>query len=252
MYKIKNFVIILLVLIVIIMSIVYMHRYNQFDAYVKKLAESPIIGDSAMEKIELTAMEAFSLAFEESNILTNEELLLIHLQSSDDTGEIQTINAGVDGKRSEWGFSIGTAKGNISIDGNIRNGKCNIVRVSKDDSNSLQKGRFRSSEINIDSPAAIKRTVNELKMKPGNPAIADDWLKGYHFTITGALTNPNSFETRLVLRVTGISPNSPNRNNDSLRMNVFFDGRTGEMVSASEQIGYDHDGHSIWHEIELD
>lgn len=109
--------------------------------------------------------------------------------------------------------------------------------MSKDDKNSLRKGIYHISDIKIDSPEAVQITIKTMNMQPGNPLIKDDWVKGYHFAIYGALTDPSSFDTLLVLRVTGISPNSPNIHNESLRMNVFFDGRTGEMVSASEQVG---------------
>ena len=67
----------------------------------------------------------------------------------------------------------------------------------------------------------------------------------------GFLTDPNSSETRYLLRIMGISPNSPNSENDSLRMTVFFDVKTGEMVNASEMTGYDKDGRTDWKEVEL-
>jgi len=34
-------------------------------------------------------------------------------------------------------------------------------------------------------------------------------------------------------------------------MNVFFDVTTGEILSASEMIGYDKDGRTNWRDIEL-
>jgi len=88
-------------------------------------------------------------------------------------------------------------------------------------------------------------------MRPGNPEIEDDWIKGYHFEISGFFTDSSSHETQLMLMVTGISPNSPNSDNESLRMNVFFDGKTGEMFSASEMLGYDEEGRSSWKDIEI-
>lgn len=91
----------------------------------------------------------------------------------------------------------------------------------------------------------------KLTLRPGDPEIKDDWIKGYHFSIMGFLTDPNSSEKRYFLRIMGISPNSPNSENDSLRMTVFFDVKTGEIVNASEVTGYDKDGRTNWKEVEL-
>lgn len=241
----------LLVLIVSSFALMCLLQYNPFSASIKKSANLPITSEQITEKKNLTAMEALLLAYEEAKKVSQEEPLLIDLRCTDATDSVQTSSDGADGKRTAWGFSFGSAKGNISIAGDIRDGKCNIVRVSKDDNNSLQKGIYHVSDIKIDSPEAVQKAIKTLNMKPGNPLEKDDWFKGYHFAVYGALTDPNSYATLLVLRVTGISPNSPNSNNQSLRMNVFFDGRTGEMVHAVEQVGYDEDGRTTWQDIEL-
>ncbi len=34
-------------------------------------------------------------------------------------------------------------------------------------------------------------------------------------------------------------------------LNVFFDVNTGDVFSASEQTGYDEEGHSTWKEINV-
>ncbi|MDD2246574.1 MAG: hypothetical protein PHI70_04095 [Proteiniphilum sp.] len=250
MFKKRYIGISLLVLIVCGITLLYLLKLNPFSASMEKPAASPVTGEAAIGKKSLTAMEALLLAYEEAKKISQEELLLIDLRSTDDTDSVQTINDGADGRRTAWNFSLGSAKGNISIAGDIRDGKCNIVQARKDDNNSLRKGIYHISDIKIDSPEVVQKAIKTLNMQPGNPLIKDDWVKGYHFAVYGALTDSNSFDTLLVLRVTGISPNSPNSNNESLRMNVFFDGRTGEMVSASEQVGYDQDGRSMWRKIE--
>lgn len=55
-----------------------------------------------------------------------------------------------------------------------------------------------------------------------------------------------------MMRVTGISPHSPNSENDSLRMNAFFDPETREIFSAAEQVGYDEEGRSVWEDVCVD
>lgn len=106
-------------------------------------------------------------------------------------------------------------------------------------------------QLSMRSSNLIMSIRRKLTLRPGDPEIKDDWIKGYHFSIMGFLTDPNSSEKRYFLRIMGISPNSPNSENDSLRMTVFFDVKTGEIVNASEVTGYDKDGRTNWKEVEL-
>lgn len=222
------------------------------SAHISEEQAASITGEKTDGKKSLTAMEALRLGYEAAKKLTEEEPLLIYLTSTDNSSDPQERNDGADGKRNAWNLTFGSAKRNIAISMNINNGNVNIGQVAKDDNNSLQKGRYAISDIQIDSSEAVQRAIEVLGMRPGNPEIKDDWIKGYHFVISGFQTDPkNPTETRLLLRVTGISPNSPNSENQSLRMNVYFDGKTGEMLNASEQTGYDKDGRSMWRDIEL-
>ncbi|MDP1510344.1 hypothetical protein L8C07_07365 [Paenibacillus sp. CMAA1739] len=209
-----------------------------------------ISSEKTDEKKILTMMEALRLGYEEAKKHTEEEPLLISLTSTDDTPVPQGKNDGADGKRNAWNLQFGSKKGNINITMSIKDGKVN-AEVRKDDNNLLQKGLYAVSDIKIDSPEAIKKAIEVLGMRPGDPEIEDDWIKGYHFSIMGFLTDPKSSKPRLLLRVKGISPNSPNSENYSLRMNAFFDVKTGEMVNASEMTGYDKDGRSNWKNAEL-
>ncbi|WP_281884261.1 stalk domain-containing protein [Paenibacillus sp. YYML68] len=202
-------------------------------------------------KRSLTAMEALRLGYEEAKRHTDEEPLLIHMTSIDDTALQQVRSDGQDGKRSAWSLSFGSAKGNIHIRIAIRNGELSVDRVAKDDTNSLQKGMYVISDIHIDSSRAVQRSIEAMGMRPGDPEVADDWMKGYHFEIAGFHTAPHSSSTRLMLRVIGISPNSPGRMGESLRMIVFFDGKTGEMLNASDMTGYDENGRTMWREVEF-
>ncbi|RAV20799.1 hypothetical protein [Paenibacillus contaminans] len=206
--------------------------------------------DESDEKISVTAMEALLLGYEEAKKHTDEEPLLIHLTSTDDATVPQERNDGADGKRNTWNLSFGSEKGNFSISMKIDNGKVIPQNVRTDDNNLLSKGQYAISDIHIDSPKAVKQAIEELGMRSGDPEIPDDWIKGYHFTIAGYLTDPNSFEKHWLLRVMGISPNSPNSENESLRMSVFFDVKTGEMLNATEMTGYDKDGNSKWRDVE--
>ncbi|MGG3280469.1 hypothetical protein [Paenibacillus solani] len=203
------------------------------------------------DKKYLTAMEAWRLGYEEAKKHTEEDPLLIDLTSTDSVVLPQERNDGMDGKRNAWNALFGSKNGNISILISIRNGKATVDNVKKNKTHLLMKGHYAISDVKIDSPEVIKKAIEVLGMQPGNPQIEDDWIKGYHFNIAGFITDPKSSKPRLLLRVTGISPNSPNLENDSLRMNVFFDVTTGEILSASEMTGYDKDGRTNWRDIKL-
>ncbi|MBT2761954.1 hypothetical protein [Paenibacillus sp. ISL-20] len=203
------------------------------------------------EKKYLTAMEAWRLGYEEAKKHTEEEPLLIDLTSTDSVVVPQERNDGMDGKRNAWNVLFGSRNGSISILISIRNGKATADNVKKNKTNLLMKGQYAISDVKIDSPEVVKKAIEVLGMQPGNPQIEDDWIKGYHFNIAGFITDPKSSKSRLLLRVTGISPNSPNNENDSLRMNVFFDVITGKILSASEMTGYDKDGRTNWRDIKL-
>lgn len=243
--------IILIASVVVLLYALYAMKIGPFDGSSNKVEQAaPITSEKTDEKKSVTAMEALRLGFEEAKKHTEEEPLLINLTSTDNTTVPQERNDGADGKRNAWNLRFGSKKGNFLISITIENGNAITNGVRKDDNNLLRKGQYAISDINIDSPEAVKQAIEVLGMQPGNPEIQDDWIKGYHFTISGYLTDPNSFETRLLLRVMGISSNSPNSENTSLRMNVFFDGKTGEMLNASEMTGYDKEGHSMWRDIE--
>ncbi|MBN2982262.1 hypothetical protein [Cohnella algarum] len=171
------------------------------------------------------------------------------MTSTDNSPVPQERNDGADGKRNAWDLRFGSKKGNFLTSITIHNGKAVTKKVRTDDNNLLRKGQYAISDINIDSPEAVELATEVLGMRPGNPEIQDDWIKGYHFTISGYLTDPNSYDMRLLLRVMGISPNSPNSESESLRMTVFFDGKTGEMLNASEMTGYDKEGRTSWKDV---
>jgi hypothetical protein len=206
-------------------------------------------GESEGEN-SFTAMEALRLGYEEAKNHTEEVPLLIHMTSTDSSLVPQEKNDGIDGKRDSWNLTFGTAKGSIHISIEIQNGVIKVGRISKDANNLLQKGMYALSDIQIDSPEAVQKAI-AIGMRPGDPEVIDDWIKGYHFSIAGFLTNPNTTDPTLLLQVTGISPNSPNSRNESLRMNVFFEGRTGKVFNANEMSGYDKDGRTMWKTIEL-
>lgn len=209
-----------------------------------------IPNEETNEKKSVTVMEALRLGYAEAKKQTEEEPLLISITSTDDTSIPQERTDGGDGTRDAWNLEFGSKKGNVFIYIKIENGIAITKKVKKNDKNLLVKGQDAISDIQMDSPDAVKRAIEVLGMRPGDPAIADDWIKGYHFTIT-EYSQPNSSKTRLLLRVMGISPNSPNAENNSLRMSVFFDVKTGEMLDASEMTGYDKDGKTVWKNVEI-
>lgn len=207
----KKYVGISSITLIVIMVVLFFSMKNvPLDGSSNKSEEqaATITNKGTNEKKSVTAMEALRLGYSEAKKLTEEEPLLINLTSTD-------------GTRDSWNLEFGSKKGNVFIYIKIDNGMAIKTDVKKHDKNLLVKGQYAISEIQIDSSDAVKQAVEILGMKPGNPAIADDWIKGYYLTISGYNTDPNSSKTRLLLRVMGISPNSPNRENDSLRMSAL-------------------------------
>ena len=255
----KNSIKVVSVGLILLMILFFSIQYFQKKSFELLNNHEDNIGQIQNEKttnlkntISLTAMEAMNLAYEEVKKVTDEEPLLNYLTSTDDTSTALTINDGADGKRNAWNMDFSSASGNMSISVRIRDGICYKGDLITDDNNSLQKGTYSISDIKIDSSDAVKKSIELFNMKPGNPEIEDDWIKGYHFVIANYTIDPYLNEKRLLLRVTGISPNSTNSNNESLRMNVFFDVNTGEVFSATEQTGYDEEGRSSWREIDVE
>jgi hypothetical protein len=256
-----------IILIASMVFLLYALKIGPFDGPAQKPVEQALsttsektdekkpstTSEKSDEKKYLTAMEAWRLGYEEAKKHTEEEPLLIDLTSTDSVVVPQERNDGTDGKRNAWNVLFGSKNGNISILISIRNGKATADAVKKNRTNLLMKGQYAISDVKIDSPEVVKKAIEVLGMLPGNPQKEDDWIKGYHFNIAGFITDPKSKSSkpRLLLRVTGISPNSPNRENDSLRMNIFFDVTTGQMLSANEMTGYDKEGHSSWRDIKL-
>lgn len=229
----------------------YALQTGQFSSFAQKQGEptTSTSDDKTDERKTVTMMEALHLGYEEAKKYT-EEPLLIDLTSTDDTTGTQGKNDGADGRRTTWNLQFGSRMGDRNINLHIDAGKID-ASVSEDDNNLLRKGLYAVSDIKIDSPEAIKQAIELLDIRPGDPEIEDDWIKGYHFSIMGFLTDPNSYETRYLLRIMGISPNSPNSENDSLRMTVFFDVKTGEIVNASEMTGYDDNDRTDWKDVEF-
>lgn len=211
---------------------------------------SSVAIEKTNEKNSITSMEALRRGYAEAKKQIEEEPLLIHITSTDSSIVPQEKTDGMNGKRDTWNMTFGTKSGSTHVSIEIKNGNTQIGQVSKDDNHLLQKGMYALSDFQIDSPKAVQKVIEILGMRPGDPAIKDDWIKGYHFSIAGFLTNPDTFDTTLLLEVTGISPNSPNSKNESLRMVAYFDVKTGEMLSASEMTGYDKNGRTLWKPID--
>ena len=237
-----------LLIFVIIFAIIFIVIGRNYPSNDKKLETNSTQSTGSNIKKMTTAIEALELAYKDAQSII-EEPLFESLQSTDDTTTSQTINEGLDGKRSAWNVIFGTKDGTMIVHCNIRNGESSISYVDENKEGLLSKSEYHVSDLKIDSSEVIKKAIKEKNIKPGNPDIEDDWIVGYHFTVYGALYDPNSYDKVMVMRVTGISPNSPNEDNDSLRANVFFDAKTGKILSASEQTGYDENGRTTWKEF---
>lgn len=235
----KLFITIFIILIAVVSIFIDVY-YNSTEKPVKTLTNQ--IEDN---KGMLTAKEAWALAYKDVQSVMNDPLL-DNIQSTDDTEETPKVKEGLNGRRAAWNLSFGNAEGTMRVCCKVRDGKNSIDFVKENKDGLFLKGEYRISDLKIDSADAVKKAIKVKHIKPGNPNVEDDWIKGYHITIYGALTDPDSYDTTMVIRVTGISPDSPNKDGDSLLAHVFLDPKTGEILSASKQTGYDADGRTTW------
>lgn len=183
-----------------------------------------------------------------------DEPLLIHASSTDSRPTDSTINSGKEGKRADWNGEFGDTKGSRNIVCTLRGAEINIEYIgdAKDipDNENGEKhlaiGRYKVGDIKLDSNNQIVLgKIKELGIKPGNPDIPADWIRGYHYTLSIVYLD-DSENKMLVLRVTGISPESPNEKGESMMAVCEFNAEDGSFIGASKKIGYDKDGHSIW------
>ncbi|WNR44414.1 hypothetical protein [Paenibacillus roseipurpureus] len=244
----------IVVSILILCTILLLMWIRPFGGNTHKSGEQ--VSSVAVEKIDeaksFSLGEALRLGYEEARKHTEEEPLLIDLSSTDSSSVPQKKTDGMDGKRNSWNMTFGTKRGSIHISIEINNGLISVPQIANDNNNGLRKGMYALSDIQVDSPQVIQKAIEILGIRPGDPAISDDWIKGFHFSIAPFQTNPSKpSDTTLLLEVTGISPHSPNSKNESLRMIVYFNVKTGEIFNASEMMGYDKDGRTTWKAIDL-
>lgn len=180
--------------------------------------------------------------------------LLISITSTDSNETDNNIDAGKDGKRSDWNGEFGDIKGSKVVVCSLRGAEIRIDFISEaknipDNENGekhLAIGQYRVNDIKLDSnDQIVLDKIKELKLKPGNPSIQQDWIRGYHYSIYEPDLNDSENES-LVLAVFGISPESPNEKGESMMAICEFNAKDGSFIRASKKIGYDKDGRSIW------
>lgn len=194
----------------------------------------------AQETADITAKEAIEIGYNEAKKSITEPLF-IRLNSTD-SNDNPTIESGTNGKRNAWYISFGN-QGTKVVSYLIVNRT--IEETHLDDvselygSINLEPGLHKASDLMIDSDEAVKIAIERKDLRPGDPARPEDWLIGYHFQIVDVEITPNEINKRLVIIVSGISPNGH-------LANVTIDQKTSDILGAGEQVGYDQTGHSLW------
>lgn len=180
--------------------------------------------------------------------------LLISLTSTDSPATDNTIDSGKDGKRSDWNGEFGDSKGSKIVICSLRGTEIKIgfiddAKKIPDNENGekhLAIGQYSVSNINIDSnDRIVLDKIKELKLKPGNPSVTGDWIRGYHYSLYKTSLNGTENEA-LVLGIIGISPDSPNEKGESMMALCEFNAEDRSYIRAAKKIGYDQDGRSIW------
>lgn len=180
--------------------------------------------------------------------------LLISITSTDSTETDNTADPGKDGKRPAWNGEFGDIRGSKVVVCALRGDEIRIDFISEaknipDNENGekhLAIGQYRVNDIKLDSnDQIVLDKIKELKLKPGNPSIQHDWIRGYHYSIYKPALDDSENEF-LVLAVFGISPESPNEKGESMMAICEFNAKDGSFIRASKKIGYDKDGRSIW------
>ena len=232
----KVLVIFIISFFVIIISLVVMNN----DV---KSKHGSIASSEAIKTIEITAKEAAIIGLDNAKDFISEPLF-VRINSTDYADD-PSHYSGQDGRRRVWYASIGNIDGSKWITYTIVDK--NIVDIHGDDASNydefiyFQKGKYNIGDIMIDSDDAVRIAIEEKGLKPGDPEKPADWLVGYHFNIGDVIVSGNASDTKfkLAIIVSGISPNGN-------LATVTIDQKTGEILGAGEQTGYDKDGHSVW------
>lgn len=200
--------------------------------------------ESASASIEVSAKEAIELACADAESFIPEPLVQI-MNSTDDYKESSKpyIHSGADGKRLVWNVSLGNRERTKQMEYRIENGVPTIERqidvTGEELAGLLSTGTFTGDDVNVDSTEAVKMAIEQKGLLPGDPDKPENWLIGYHFTIARVYVSESSSDTRLAIVVDGISPNGN-------LSHVTIDQESMAILGATEQIGYDEDGHSLW------
>jgi hypothetical protein len=202
-------------------------------------------GESAPVFVEISAKEAIEIVCEAAKSAVPEPLVM-DTNSTDYSAEgyIPDINSGADGKRLVWYVGIGNKERTKQLYYKIENGVLSLPHQVDETggelAGQLHTGTFTNDDVNVDSAEAVKIAIEQKGLLPGDPDKPANWLKGYHFRIGPVFVSPESHEQRFVITVSGISPNTGELSH------ITIDQETGEIIGATEQIGYDEEGHSRW------
>ncbi len=184
----------------------------------------------AKEKVEVTLEEAVAMGQQEADKYYD-HLRLTEIHSYDNDAD-RSMTAGEDGAREWWYVNFANEELNyVSI---MISGGEMVVNAFDENANN---GLFDLSEVQLTAKEAVEK-AKQLGLRGGNPKNEEEWVSGYNFKLSYGSLIQSPDDIRLFFEVIGISP-------DGNFAEVDFDGMTGELLLAQEQVE-DEKGNVTW------
>lgn len=187
-------------------------------------------GNETAEKVEISLEDVVAMAKEEADQYYD-NLRLTEVHSYDNDAE-RSMTAGEDGCREWWYVNFANEELNyVSI--LISGGEMTVHAFDENGNNGL----FDLSEVQMTAKEAVEK-AKQLGLRGGNPENDEEWVSGFNFKLSCGSLVQTPEDVRLFFEVIGISP-------DGNFAQVDFDGKTGELLLAEEQIE-DENGNLEW------
>lgn len=176
-----------------------------------------------------TMKEAYAIALESAKKWSEDAEAIVII--STDNHDTELVTNGIDGVRNCWTFLFSSEKAGKQYSMYVINGEpyaeCEATAPG-------YKGIVLDEKM-IDTDKAY-----EIALQEGiNGGV--DWAWGYHYDLQYTYRTADSTEPELTLGVRGSFGNG----NDA---SIVLDPYSGEIISISEMVAYDDDGHAIWQE----
>lgn len=176
-----------------------------------------------------TMKEAYAIALESAKRWSEDAETIMII--STDNHDVESVTNGIDGIRNCWTFLFSSEKVGKQYSMYVVNGEA-YAECEADAPG--YKGIILDDKI-IDTDKAY-----EIALQEGiNGGV--DWAWGYHYDLQYTYRTANSLEPELTLGVRGSFDNGKDAS-------IVLDPYSGEIISISEMVGYDDDGHAIWQE----